>query len=332
MLLIIIIYFLRLCKDELDICFYGGEPLLRPKIIYKVMDMLPDTTQYILQSNCTLLKEINLDYLFRFRTIMCSIDGTQYVTDSERGSGTYEKVINNIYWLRQIGYKGDICARMTVSKYGNVYENVTHLLSKGLFSHVHWQLDMLWDSDMNSRWGDFIKWRDENYNPNITKLINLFLEKCEKDREVLPIAPFQGIIWSLLNNETNCGLRCGCGIDTFCITTGGKITSCPIADDFEALCHLTPKFNPEKVRNKDPIEEPCTSCDYYGLCGGRCLYTNKTKWWGEDGFAESCKTTKHLIDELKRILPRIKELIEKGIVKKEAFNYPDYNNSVEVIP
>lgn len=76
----------------------------------------------------------------RMDIIMCSIDGPQFTTDKNRGHGTYERIINNINWLRAVGYTGDIVARMTVSSVGNVYESVTHLLSKGLFDHVHWQV------------------------------------------------------------------------------------------------------------------------------------------------------------------------------------------------
>ncbi|MHA1305327.1 MAG: putative peptide-modifying radical SAM/SPASM domain-containing protein, partial [Candidatus Heimdallarchaeaceae archaeon] len=80
------------------------------------------------------------------------------------------------------------------------------------------------------------------------------------------------------------------------------------------------------------IDEPCLSCEVYNLCGGRCLFANKTKLWGEEGFAEVCKTVKHLINELKKIKKEVLELIDNGIIEKSDFDYPAYNNTTEIIP
>jgi len=45
-----------------------------------------------------------------------------------------------------------------------------------------------------------------------------------------------------------------------------------------------------------------------------------------------CKTTKHLIDELKRIAPEVEKLIETKQIKLEMLKYPRVPNGVEVIP
>lgn len=39
----------KLVKDDLAICFYGGEPLLKTRVIYKVMDMIPNA-KFIFQA------------------------------------------------------------------------------------------------------------------------------------------------------------------------------------------------------------------------------------------------------------------------------------------
>lgn len=114
---------------------------------------------------------------------------------------------------------------MTVSDGHNIEPAVKHLLELGLFDHVHWQLDVLWDSPMFARWDDFLGWRDNNYNPGITKLAHLFKENLEKGKtllfvfltsklctgKVLGIAPFLGILWSLLNNQKITHIRCSAG-------------------------------------------------------------------------------------------------------------------------
>ena len=80
------------------------------------------------------------------------------------------------------------------------------------------------------------------------------------------------------------------------------------------------------------VDEPCPSCEYYNVCGGRCLFANKQRLWGEEGFTEVCDTVKHLIDELKKIQPSVENLIRRGVINEKEFNYPEYNNGCEIIP
>ena len=66
---------------------------------------------------------------------------------------------------------------MTCWGNNDIYKSVNHLLSLNLFDHIHYQLDVEWDSDMNNRYkrklsNSFINWRDNNYNIGISKLIN----------------------------------------------------------------------------------------------------------------------------------------------------------------
>ena len=88
--------------------------------------------------------------------------------------------------------------------------------------------------------------------------------------------------------------------------------------------------NPNNLK-KIYVSEPCSSCDYLDLCGGRCLYSNRAKLWPKSGEELICKTVKHLIDELKRQMPTIKELIDKEIISKDDLKYEKYFGP-EIIP
>ena len=53
---------------------------------------------------------------------------------------------------------------MTVSNGSNIYDDVMHLIDLDrteteppLFDHVHWQMDVLWDSPKFARWDNFLK-------------------------------------------------------------------------------------------------------------------------------------------------------------------------------
>lgn len=47
-----------------------------------------------------------------------------------RGQGTYERIMENVAYIKSVGFKNDIVARMTVSveQQGDIYEEVMHIL------------------------------------------------------------------------------------------------------------------------------------------------------------------------------------------------------------
>lgn len=313
------------------ICFYGGDPTMRLDLVTRIMDEVP-AKHYVIQTNGVMLHRLHPEYIRRFDTILLSIDGRRETTDSYRGRGVYEKVIDRARYVRSVGFKGDLVARMTVSSSSDIYEEVTHLLSlNGLFTHVHWQLDVLWDYPPMQRYDDFDGWI-ERYNDGVSRLIQLWIREMEEGR-VLGIAPFKGLMWSMLTGERTRYLRCGSGIDAYAIATDGRILACPIAPEFRfnVVGHID-RDGLDSIGGKALIGEPCLSCDYYDLCGGRCFFTNKTMFWGEEGFHKVCRTVFHLVDELRRVEPRIRELIDEGVIDMNMIKYPPYTNSVEIIP
>jgi radical SAM protein with 4Fe4S-binding SPASM domain len=139
-------------------------------------------------------------------------------------------------------------------------------------------------------------------------------------------------MYTLVTGETS-AMRCGSGLDTFAIHVDGSIGVCPISPDWEfSIVGDIWKTKPKELVECMKVDEPCPSCEEFGVCGGRCLFANKQRLWGEDGFEKVCDITRHLISELRRHAPRVKELIESGTVSIEDFNYPVYNNGCEIIP
>jgi putative peptide-modifying radical SAM enzyme len=296
-----------------------------------VMDEI-QAEHYTIQTNGLLLNKIPTEYLLRFSSILVSLDGDREITDLNRGQGTYDIVTSNIQNIRDRGFKGDLIARMTVSEDSEIFEDVTHLLNNPnlSFDNVHWQIDCQWDEGMNVRWNDFPDWV-KKYNKGITYLVNYWLEKM-KDGVVRGIVPFLGIFRHILNN-TKTSLPCGAGLTSFAIRTDSIITFCPLPPEYEeTIIGDMRKETSESLRNSLRIKNPCPDCEVFDLCGGRCLFANLYRLWGEEGFNLVCKTVKHLIHELKRIRNEVVNLIEKGIVKKEDFDYPTYNNTTEIIP
>jgi len=320
-----------LAKDtDVQLMLYGGEPTLRVPLIVQLMNRFPQA-RFMLQTNALLLDEIPQEYVRRFHSILVSIDGTQETTDWYRSPGVYQKVLKNVRWLREIGYEGDIVARMAVSEQTDIYRDARHLLDlrEPHFDHVHWQLNVVWAAEDN--WNDFDKWVKESYNPGVTKLVKEWTDNMSKGI-VEGIVPFMPLMYTLVTGKTS-GMRCGSGIDTFAIHVDGKIGICPISPDWEfSIVGNIWESKPKDLENCMHVDEPCPSCSDFGLCGGRCLFANKQRLWGEEGFEKVCEVSRHLFDSLKHHAGSVRELIREGVIAIEAFDYPEFNNGCEIVP
>ena len=144
------------------------------------------------------------------------------------------------------------------------------------------------------------------------------MENIRKD-EILGIIPFLGIITRILHGKS--GLPCGAGDNSFAITTDGKVLSCPVAHDIQ-WNHLGDLHSFKRISNKI---DPCISCEVFDICGGRCLFAQKERLWGIDGFKAICDVTKFLIKELNKHIDELRFL-------RDVIYYPPFNNTTEIIP
>jgi putative peptide-modifying radical SAM enzyme len=323
----------RLCRQDPEcvLTFYGGEPLLCIEEIKQIMDRV-DAKHFMIQTNGLLLDRLEPEYVNRFHTILVSIDGDEVLTDYYRGKGTFRKVVDNLKLIKQNGFRGELIARMTVMEQTDIYKQVTWLLnnSEFSFSSVHWQLNAgFWKNDFARR--DFKRWSEENYNPGIRELVKFWVDQMEKNGVALRLYPFLGIAQSLLSGEKTTLLRCGGGWINYAIQTDGYIVPCPTMWGMKDyyLGHIS---------NADPLKlpkvfvgEPCTKCDVYHICGGRCLYANITKRWNNEAYSLVCDTVKNLIDAVSKEIPRIRRLIERGKISMKDFEFMKYNGC-EIIP
>lgn len=71
---------------EAVLTFYGGEPLMRSDLVREILHAAP-VNRYMLQTNGTLLHTMEPADLRKFETILVSIDGPEWLTDTNRGPG-----------------------------------------------------------------------------------------------------------------------------------------------------------------------------------------------------------------------------------------------------
>jgi uncharacterized protein len=319
-------------KDpECVLTFYGGEPLLRTDEIKRIMDDV-HPKRFMIQTNGVFLDRLEPEYVNRLHTILVSIDGDEDLTDYYRGTGTFRKVLENLKLIVNNGFKGELIARMTVMEQTDIYRQVKWLLENTCFTFksVHWQLNAgFWRNDYKRR--AFKNWSEKHYIPQVENLTRFWVDEMENKRIVHKLYPFLGIANSLLFGEETTLLRCGGGWINYAIQTDGTIIPCPTMWGMK-------DYYLGHIRDADPltlskvlIGNPCTKCNIKGVCGGRCLYANITRRWSDEAYKSVCKTVNELIKAIKVQLPRIRQVINKGIVSQRDFEFLKYNGC-EIIP
>ena len=112
----------------------GGEPFLMPNLL-KISKEFKDRL-FLIFTNGTILDEEDYQKLKRQRntTIIVSIEGDQQLTDLRRGDGVYEKVLNTIDTLDEIGVISGISVTINRNnfKFWMDSEHIDDLILKGI--------------------------------------------------------------------------------------------------------------------------------------------------------------------------------------------------------
>jgi uncharacterized protein len=309
--------------------FYGGEPLLRTDLIERIVLEAP-VQRFMMQTNGMLLDRLPQEILNRFVTILVSLDGRREITDANRGSGVYSRVVENIRKIRSRGYTGELIARMTVTESTDIVDAVRHLASNQdhSFSSIHWQIDANFAGDFPLR--RFADWVRDSYNPGIRMLVDDWVNRMETECEVLRWYPFLDPMEDLLYSRES-RLRCGSGYANYSIMTDGHIGPCPVMIGMSQyyVGHIS-RSHPLEL---DPviIGGECSDCRIRTFCGGRCLYSNITRPWGVAERRLVCGTVENLRDALITALPRVRRLIDQGTIELGDFAHEKFNGC-EIIP
>ncbi|MCK9307193.1 MAG: TIGR04084 family radical SAM/SPASM domain-containing protein [Methanoculleus sp.] len=319
-----------LARDpEAVLTFYGGEPLLATDLVREIARDAP-VSALILHTNGTLLDRLEPATANRIDTILVSIDGPEGLTDAHRGEGTFGRVTRNLHHLQEGGFAGEVIARMTVTEDTDIVEAVRYLTENDRFSFaaVHWQMDANFWNDYHPR--DYAAWAEESYNPGIRSLVAFWVETMRTEGRVLRWYPFMDPMEDMLLSRPS-RLRCGCGYANYSIMTDGHIAPCPIMVGMK-------DYYAGHIATADPlclpvttVGSPCTECGILDFCGGRCLYSNITNPWPEEGRQVVCETVENLHKALSAALPEVRALIDTGTIRMEDFFHRKYN-SCEIIP
>lgn len=311
--------------------FYGGEPLLNPRLIRGLMDLLWGRARFGIQTNGVLHHLLEDEYWARMETVLLSIDGVEEVTDRWRGRGVYRRVVEALKRLQRLrekaGGPATIIARMTVTRDTVIDRDVFHLLGLG-FDKVHWQLDAVWGEE----W-DIATWARESYLPGIEALADWVAEAPAG--RLRRIVPFHGVVSRLLHGSDG-WVPCGTGRGALAVSTDGRILACPIAvrERWAHLGDIWSGIDEEKQARLGEILAGCRSCPYFQVCGGRCLYAQAEKsYWSRERLEDLDWVTRSFLDTVfARVVPAVLRAIERGEMTPGDVLYDPLLESTEVIP
>ncbi|MFH0975881.1 MAG: radical SAM protein [Spirochaetota bacterium] len=270
---------------NLEIVFFGGEPLLNWSLAKKVIHYCegilkpssPDKkVNYHLTTNLTLFPDDLVEYALMYNiTFLVNIDGPEEIHNKTRpflnGSGSFKRSVENISRLNKAGIS--VALRATVTKYNQhrmLEVTRTHKDIGGAGS-AFVPLNAI-DSDEETLPADlcpdpkvFSKGLQDVYNSGIWETQNLY-----------PFNEYTGRLVPGYRNTWACGAPHG---NTPVITADGDIFSCIYLVGIERfkIGHINNNEFPFASVVNDMLEitnvnssEECANCGFRYLCGGGC--------------------------------------------------------------
>ena len=274
-------YFVKYAKgDKLNICFFGGEPLLNFSLIKEIIkyanevgSKLNKTFTFSMTTNATLIDQMIEEFIIQNKiALTISIDGDRTIQNSNRyyanKKGSYDEVIKNTERLRKSNH---VTARATITPQNlNILYNVDHLIDVG-FNRVAWApaLNLLSNDDIEKL-------------AQGQKEVVIKVGKCIETGDYIRAKKYLTII-NMLSKINSDGLRtkgCGAGTNMMAVNIEGSIYPCHrfVGNEFMGIGNI---YIDEPCQNNNFYTkvslkefEKCSSCIGRNICVGGCVNEN----------------------------------------------------------
>lgn len=293
-----------------SVVFFGGEPLLE----YKLIDQFIRKTStlnlsYILYTNGILLDKIPPDLLKPISTIIVSVDGDKESHEKHRGTGTYDKVIDNLKLIKST-LDSFFIGRITAEEETNIYKSVTNIID--YVDAVYWQI-------VNKpKFNNPIEFVN-TYKINLKELFDYWFWHF-KNGKIYNIIPFQSIVSSLLFDYGNDGLsfRCRAG-SSLQVIDKDNIYWCDeyIGDPKGIIGKVKGSGFIMPYESHRDIFQDCQECRITNICLGRCK--KALKEYPADVIRIYCDLNRYLVDIITEKIDDIKNIIINRDYRLETF-------------
>ncbi len=285
-------------NKEVEISFFGGEPLLNFEIIKYYINKAGEIgikCKYTLTTNGSLLTdEISVYLKEKDFQVAVSIDFPELIHNKYRISSydnSFEYAIKGAYKLRNIMSKGFVINSVLSNDYPYPEKIVEAFLSADIVDKL--SLSIVSDkAGLNSDECDQIIEGDDKVLSNILKY---------KYPDGFNYLSFSSFIKSFIKRKTKC-YRCGAGMEMIAIDTDGLIYPCHrfYSCNDSLMGNIYSGLDNEQIKiyqnNNVDNNETCVSCWARYVCGGPCMHDS----YEYSGFISTpneckCKRIKYLI-------------------------------------
>ena len=289
--------FIASINDNINITFFGGEPLLNFGLIKKIVEYCEETyreknIKYILITNATLINDNIASFLMDNNfSVTISLDGGKRLNDLNRvdyfGNGTFEKTVRGYKLIETI----HPIIRATVTKDNSSSIKIINSLKKlkpiGIAcSHGYESFSLPKDFKLIA--SDFA----EIYTTFNKYLIKRKYAECRKIH----------FIMSILKKISSSNVRfsfCDACFRTITVDSNGDIYPCHRFFSSKKLLIGNVSENNEDLINKiykcfkeefvSPRHEKCKNCWAIGLCGSFCKYDDENFCLSNSSLCEDMK-------------------------------------------
>lgn len=307
--------------SEINVTFFGGEPLLCFELIRKVVEYCKLQEQkynkkfsYNMTTNGTLLNDEINEFIIKNKiSTMISIDGDHEQQDAKRyyksGEGCYNEVIEKTKTLREKRY---LSARATITSTNMDMRRVFNHLSSLGFNSI----------PMSPAYNLLSEAEHKQYLIELKNLCEYFYTLIKKNK--IEQARKLRILWKALKRvHVGAGqyTACGAGINGVAIDIHGNIYPCHrfvsnkeyiLGTIYEGMLkreEYIGKINLENHSN-------CQNCYLRLLCGGGCSYENYIETGDiKNIFERQCLETKTIYSNIIQIYISLSEDDKRRIFK-----------------
>lgn len=265
-------------KEILNVCFFGGEPLLNFKLIKEVVAYTKEIEKssskrftYCMTTNATLINEEIENFIKENKiSITVSMDGKRETNNLNRfyanKRGSYDDTNSKTENIRNY-----VTVRATVAPPNlNVFENVVHIIEELGYKRVAWAL-----ANNLMKKEDYAKVYKSEMDL-LEKLTGMIKEK--KYEEVKKYHSFLNVLKKFGQD----GLRskgCGAGTNLMAVDIDGKIYPChrfvgikdAVLGDVDSAMKENKEFYSDVELNS---YKQCKTCIARSICGGGCINEN----------------------------------------------------------
>jgi len=315
-------------EDRVTFTFHGGEPLLAgPEFYRQALPLLSHelhhlNPEFAIQTNLWRMTPEIAQILAEYQVpIGSSIDGPEDITDSQRGTGYYQKTMRGYDIAKAHGLNVRFICTFTNKSVKHRQEIFDFFLKNGFSLKLHPALPSL-RSENPGQWA----LPPEEYGDLLVYLLDKSLEHMQ-DIEVMNINDLCRCVF------TRRGSVCtyvDCMGSTFAIGPDGNIYPCYRFVGMPEYVMGNVRDHPEMddlmqsdagklmSRFKDYVDTVCGRCQHIRYCRGGCPYNAMAPTPGEiQGVDPHCIAYKRIFDEINERLN--KEMYETPVMEMSPF-------------